>query len=253
VLWIDSKGAGLKVSDAEMVLEHLAMVPQSRSRGLGGPTRPARVVVLIDVDLFNDFGINRLLKTLEEAPENAQIILTSSRMFGILPTLLSRSIKWHVPPPALDDSLALLKRLCDPAILAEYSEAELILLLKRCGLSPGKALATLDPQKKDQEFHELCRNLVNPEKIFNAIEYAEWVASAKPTVDSVANEVELAINQCYRQEFLVGRNHHLNHHYLQSRRQLLRQAKHFAGRKRISLNVQLFAETLGLTQLGVDE
>jgi hypothetical protein len=253
VLWIDSKGAALHVSEAERVLEHLAMVPQSRSTATGRVMRPVRLVVIADIDLFNEHGINRLLKTLEESPENVQIILTTSRLFGILPTLLSRCIKWHVEPPTVEESLTLLKKLCDPVILAEYSDEEMRVLLKRGGLSPGKALTAMDPQKKNQEFHEICRNLVHPEKIFAAIESAEWVASSKPSADAVVNEVELAINQSYRQEFLLGRNHHFTYQYLQNRRRLLREAKHFAGRRRIVLNAQLFAEAVGLTQVGINE
>ncbi len=62
VLWIDSKNEALKVGDAEEILDHLQMTPQARWKNGQNIGRAVRMAVVIDVDLFSESGINRLLK-----------------------------------------------------------------------------------------------------------------------------------------------------------------------------------------------
>ncbi len=61
----------------------IAMLPQISSRK----------VYLIDADDLNESGQNVLLKTLEEPPEYAVILLTVSEAGNLLPTILSRVIQ----------------------------------------------------------------------------------------------------------------------------------------------------------------
>ena len=51
----------------------------------------ARVVIINEAHRLNPQGANSLLKTLEEPPENSHLILVAPTLFGILPTIRSRS------------------------------------------------------------------------------------------------------------------------------------------------------------------
>ena len=71
--------------------EHLALSP--------APPARFRVAVVADADELSVQAANRLLKTLEEPPPRARILLSTSREGAMLPTVLSRCVRWRVAPP----------------------------------------------------------------------------------------------------------------------------------------------------------
>jgi DNA polymerase-3 subunit delta' len=69
-----------------------------------------RVFVIEHADALNDQAANRMLKTLEEPPPYAHLILLTSRPGKVLPTIASRCQQVRFDAPTLDDLAADLER-----------------------------------------------------------------------------------------------------------------------------------------------
>ena len=91
--WVaPASAAGILVGDVdEAVVAGAARTPFESSR---------RVFVLEDADELNDQAANRMLKTLEEPPSFAHLILLTSRPGEVLPTIASRcqAVRFDAPP-----------------------------------------------------------------------------------------------------------------------------------------------------------
>jgi hypothetical protein len=98
-----------------------------------------QVVILPDADRMNLNAENALLKTLEEPPAHAVLVLTSSRPEELLPTTRSRCLRVRFAPLSLEDLERFLveRKGVDPDEAAE---------LARYGAgSPGRALSATGP------------------------------------------------------------------------------------------------------------
>lgn len=82
-----------------------------------------RVAMIDDVELMNAESANSLLKTLEEPPEGAIIILISSNPQALLPTILSRCQQVFFSPLASTDIVELLIK---QEVVTDRQEAEQI-------------------------------------------------------------------------------------------------------------------------------
>jgi DNA polymerase-3 subunit delta' len=111
--WVaPASAAGILVGDVdEAVVAGAARTPFESSR---------RVFVIEDADELNDQAANRMLKTLEEPPSFAHLILLTSRPGEVLPTISSR---------------------CQPVRFDAPPDAEVAARLERHGIGPGTALA----------------------------------------------------------------------------------------------------------------
>lgn len=113
------------------------MIRVDEVRGLRGfmSLTPAeggyRVVVLEEPETMDRFGQNAILKTLEEPPPKAVLLLTSSSPGQLLPTIRSRVRRLELSPLGAADMASLL-----PGI----PEADLDILRRIAGGSPGRAL-----------------------------------------------------------------------------------------------------------------
>jgi DNA polymerase III subunit delta' len=109
-------------------------IPVDTARELSGffALRPAmggwRVAVLDAVDELNRSGANAILKTLEEPPTRAVLILVSHGERAVLPTIRSRCRLLRVAPLSAEDSLNVLEKVGLPA-----SEAR-----RAAQLAPGR-------------------------------------------------------------------------------------------------------------------
>ena len=89
---VPASAAGILVGDVdEAVVAGAARTPFEASR---------RVFVIEDADELNDQAANRMLKTLEEPPSFAHLILLTSRPGEVLPTIASRCqpVRFDAPP-----------------------------------------------------------------------------------------------------------------------------------------------------------
>jgi DNA polymerase-3 subunit delta' len=103
--------AGLHLETAEP-LSHAdcrALRPSKRSRRINmestqevvadlrlTSTTGRRVVIIYDVDRFAAEAANSFLKTLEEPPAGTLIVMQTTNYYRVLPTVLSRSLRFHL-------------------------------------------------------------------------------------------------------------------------------------------------------------
>lgn len=101
--WVaPASSAGILVGDVdEAVVAGAARTPFEAAR---------RVFVIEDADELNDQAANRMLKTLEEPPSFAHLILLTSRPGEVLPTIASRCQPVRFDAPSVAEIAARLER-----------------------------------------------------------------------------------------------------------------------------------------------
>jgi DNA polymerase-3 subunit delta' len=125
--WVaPASAAGILVGDVDdAIVAGAARTPFESDR---------RVFVIEDADELNDQAANRMLKTLEEPPSFAHLILLTSRPGEVLPTIASRCQPVRFDAPSVEEIAARLER---HGVAAELAGA-----CARLGLGDGaRALA----------------------------------------------------------------------------------------------------------------
>ncbi len=97
--WIvpEGKGEQIKIEAVRSIADYSAQTPQISSR---------KVIVLLHAEAMNAHAANALLKTLEEPPPGTHVLLVTSLLADLLPTIRSRcqrlDVKAGSPRQALD-------------------------------------------------------------------------------------------------------------------------------------------------------
>jgi DNA polymerase-3 subunit delta' len=73
-----------------------------------------KVFIISEADEMRPEAANAMLKILEEPPENLILILTTARLYRILPTIRSRSQLYHFSPLEGDHILRIIKKYAGP-------------------------------------------------------------------------------------------------------------------------------------------
>lgn len=92
----------IKVEDVNKLMPKLATKPISANK---------KLFVILNFETMNEIAQNKLLKSLEEPNKFNVFIVTSTKMDKILPTILSRLSKFHVPKLSNEDKLLISKEL----------------------------------------------------------------------------------------------------------------------------------------------
>ena len=244
VLWVDPGEQRLTLEDAARVQDHLSFCAE------GG--RGARVAVIVDADRLTHQAANRLLKILEEPPLGSRIFLSTSRVDAMLPTILSRCVRWRIDPPSAAVSLDWLRRELDTKDhqLAR-DEERLMALLKRAGQSPGVALALV---ASGRELLELQEDFWSPSGIPQALaaaaEAAGNLGNKAPGASSLAqglDEWEIELNAYYRK--LLAQSVAVDPRIVHRRRKILQAVRAKALRSKVPLNPLLTAEGVALAAI----
>lgn len=107
-------GDRLNVPDVEEILEECSLRPVEGN---------VKLFVIPDVALSTAQAQNKLLKILEEPPEGVYFLLGASSPYLVLPTVLSRCVRFDLPPFAEEKIKAYLLRLGASDERAEESSA----------------------------------------------------------------------------------------------------------------------------------
>ena len=94
-----------------------------------------RVAIIDNLDVVNRAGMNAMLKTLEEPPNNCLLLLISSRPAQVLPTIKSRCITANLSPLSRADTIGVLRTI--------WPDSDMSMLEILAGVSkgsPGRAL-----------------------------------------------------------------------------------------------------------------
>lgn len=137
---------------------------------------------------MNESSQNKLLKTLEEAPPSAVIILEIESEAAILPTVMSRCHRVDVPP--IGDEL--LKK-----ALAEYGgEGDAELAASLSGGYPGKAEKILADADYDANFSLAMETLLFMKTSRNILTYSQKWAQRKDSLADIADCLAIILEDC---------------------------------------------------------
>ena len=119
-LFFPSEGKKLSVEDAERIKEESLLSPLESQR---------KLFVLGDFSEANAQTQNKLLKLLEEPPENVVFLLGATTSFSVLTTVLSRTKKLEILPFSMEEVTACLARI--------YKDEYTMDALKLCSATSG--------------------------------------------------------------------------------------------------------------------
>jgi DNA polymerase III subunit delta' len=138
-----------------------------------------KVAIIRDADLLNDEAGNALLKTLEEPPEGAILILLAANLDAVLPTLRSRCQIVRLSPLTSAEVATLLQRL---GWVTEPQEAVDVAALSQGSLTSARAL--LSPQLR-QLRDQLWDSLAQP----GPLPGQQVARSLQESLDAISTEV----------------------------------------------------------------
>ena len=244
VMVLDKTGSSIKTADVELFQSHFDVLSPD---GL-------RIGVIMNADSMTTEACNRLLKTLEEPPAQARVILTSSRPLSLPETIRGRCLRWRLSLPNRDDVLKWAKGMLGREGKGSWSAETVVELVRRCGYSPGSIAKRLDDQPESGlDFTEDVRTLIlgdRPSEVLKAAADLARVQKAKAA--DVINEVEVELSAIYRKRLLdkdptvaIGQE---SWETRATRRQLLNELRRQAVIGKVTLNTQLVAESLGLSR-----
>lgn len=130
---------------------------------------PYKIYIIPDAEMMTIQAQNALLKTIEEPPEYAVILLLTTNADSLLPTICSRCVRLDLK--VVDDSLVK-QYLMDHLHVPDY-EAELDTSYAQGSIGKAKAAAT------SKEFSELTQNALKILKYANSMEVYELADAIK--------------------------------------------------------------------------
>ena len=143
---------------------------------------PYKIYILNEAEKMTPQAQNALLKTLEEPPEYAVIILLTSNVNALLPTILSRCVVLNMKPVA-DEKVR--KFLMEEMKIPDY-KADVCVAFARGNIGKAKALAS------SEEFENIKSEALSLLKYIQDMELHEIVAAIKKI-----SEYKLEINDYF--------------------------------------------------------
>ena len=138
---------------------------------------PYKIYIVADADLMTPQAQNALLKTIEEPPKYAVIILLTSNIGGLLPTIQSRCVRLDLK--VVDDGLVK-KYLMEHLHIPDY-QAEIDASFAQGSIGRAEEAAT------SQEFAEMTQNALKILKYANTMEVYELADEIKALADEKQN------------------------------------------------------------------
>lgn len=130
---------------------------------------PHKIYVIPDADMMNSQAQNALLKTIEEPPEYAVIMLLTNNIDGLLPTIRSRCVRLDLK--VVDDGLVK-KYLMEKLHVPDY-QAEIDTSFAQGSIGKAQRAAT------SEEFAEMTGNALKILKYANTMEVYELADAIK--------------------------------------------------------------------------
>jgi DNA polymerase III subunit delta' len=248
VLVIDGSSELIKIEQIRQMQRHLDLQASGHGEEGSDSPRPARTVVIIDIDHMKIEAANCMLKVLEEPPTGAQIYCTSGSYARLLPTVRSRLVRWRVSPPDAGATVRWLQSGSEEA--AKLSEANLLAHVERNALSPGLAKQNLSAliESSSKRWQDTIPSLWQSPSLEQLLKIASELSADKVPLAQLLSEMEMQLNGQYRQ-LVAGKgvlHSQLQWEALVRRRAILRRLKELVVNKSIQMNNQLSIESIGL-------
>lgn len=203
LLVIDSVEDSIKKDQCVEIQNHLMVYP-SRSDW--------RVVVIFDAHRFHVQSVQYLLKTLEEPPPYALVLMSTHKRHSLKPTLLSRAVSILIKPYNIHDFKRLVSdgydrhhrssKQAKPSLRVEWLDQ----LYDMTAGSVGQALYLLENQKMLSELQDIL-----------TARYSIWLLSEKVssfldrhplTARELLTLIELSLSRMYRRDPALLAAHH---------------------------------------------
>jgi len=162
----------IKVDEIRELIKDIQLKPYEGSR---------KVYIICDADKMNIQGQNALLKTLEEPPNYATLILLTTKGNSLLPTIVSRCQTIKLNPISLENIKSYLINNKD----IDSEKAQMLAAFS--GGIIGRAVELLD----NPDFHvrregviNLCKDLMTP-KLLNILDQISFFEEQKPDIEEV--------------------------------------------------------------------
>lgn len=191
-------------------------------------SRPYKVYIVNEAEKMTVQAQNAILKTLEEPPEYVVILLLTTNVNAMLPTILSRCVVLNMKPVADELVRGFLMR---QMMVPDY-KAEICVAFARGNIGKAKALAS------SEDFENVKSEALSLLKYINEMELSEIIAAIKKI-----NEYKLEINDYldifsvwYRDVLLFKATSDINHLVFREEIQTLRrtaQRSSYEGIERI--------------------
>ena len=153
-----------------------------------------KVYIIDDADLMTKEAQNCLLKTLEEPPEFAVIILIGSNENAFLPTIKSRCMILHF------------NRLSDSEIKSylqeQYNELNVTQsMLDIAGGSIGRAINLKDKQEQYSKVEEIINNL-DKKDLIDIIQSSEVLYKSKDDINDILDYINIILLKMAKENYL---------------------------------------------------
>lgn len=219
---------------------------------------PYKVYIIGEAEKMTVQAQNAILKTLEEPPQYAVILLLTSNVNSLLPTILSRCVVLNMKPVA--DNLVK-KYLMEKLQVPDY-KAEVCVAFARGNVGKAKALAS------SEDFENVKAEALSLLKYIHEMDLGEIIAAVKK-ITEYKLEINDYLDICaiwYRDALLFKATHDVNHLVFREEIQALRRmAQHSSyegietilkaldnAKRRLDANVN-FELTMELLMLTIQE
>ena len=182
--------------------------------GLKPYSGPYKVYIINEAEKMTAQAQNAILKTLEEPPQYAVIILLTANVNSLLPTILSRCVVLNMKPVA--DELVK-KYLMEQLKVPDY-KAEICVAFARGNVGKAKALAS------SEDFENVKAEALSLLKYIHDMDLSEVIAAVKK-ITEYKLEVNDYLDICsiwYRDVLLFKATHDMNHLVFREETQALR-------------------------------
>ena len=212
-----------------------------------------RVGVIMNADKMTLEASNRMLKTLEEPPEQARIIMTTSRPLGLPATVRGRCLRWKVKLPPRDTVIKWMRVILESSGQETGTDDDLRMWATRLGFSPGMIWREItDSSENSHLLRDSVHSLVTATSPSRALQAASDLARVqKVRVPELLGAVEWELSKLNRDRLSKSEDRLSSsdgERATRHRRRLLREIRRRAVFGKITFNAQLVAESIGLCQ-----
>ena len=153
-----------------------------------------KVYIIDDADFMTKEAQNCLLKTLEEPPEFAVIILIGSNENSFLPTIKSRCMILHFRELYDSEIIEYLQK--------EYNEQNVTQsMLDIAGGSIGRAISLKDKQEQDQKVEAIIKDLEKKDLI-DIIQESEVLYKSKDDINDMLEYINIILLKMAKDNYL---------------------------------------------------
>lgn len=170
-------GKSIKIEQVRFMQEKIAEKPVTSTK---------KVYLISQGETMTREAANSLLKTLEEPPEYATIILTTANESKILTTIKSRCMKIHFQPIPEEQILLYLK---ENGLDSDITDN----MLKQCEGSIGKALKINESKEQYMQVEKII-SMLNKKNITQIWKEADVLYQAKENIVDLLDYMEIILH-----------------------------------------------------------